>query len=169
MPLIRQERPNDIPAVRGVNQAAFGQPDEGAIVDALRTSCAEALSLVAEEAGAVVGHIMFSPVSVAAPGGTVYGMGLAPMAVAPSHQRRGIGSALVNAGLKALTERGCPFVIVLGHADYYPRFGFVSASTFGLECQWPGIPDGVFMALVLDQAAMVGITGVARYRQEFGS
>ena len=94
-------------------------------------------------------------------------MGLAPMAVAPEHQRQGVGSALVERGLALLRERGCPFVIVLGHPTYYPRFGFVPASRSGLTCQWDGIPDDVFMAQILDAERMHGVAGAARYRDEF--
>jgi putative acetyltransferase len=76
-------------------------------------------------------------------------------------------AALVEHGLKKLREASFPFVIVLGHADYYPRFGFQPASRFGLACQWEGIPDDVFMAILLDERAMRGAGGTARYRDEF--
>jgi len=161
---IRAERAEDIPAVREVNDLAFGQIEEGEIVDRIRAAIPdEIVSLVAEADGEVVGHILFSPAAI----GDVRGTGLAPMAVRPGHQRRGIGSRLVEEGLRRLREAGCPFVIVLGHTEYYPRFGFEPASTFGIDCQWDGIPNDVFMAMILDEAAMDGVTGVARYRDEF--
>jgi putative acetyltransferase len=94
-------------------------------------------------------------------------MGLAPLAVLPDYQGQGIGSGLVEHGLAVLRERGCPFVVVLGHPDYYPRFGFKRASAHGLASQWDGVPDEVFMVLVLDADAMAGAGGVARYRHEF--
>jgi len=94
-------------------------------------------------------------------------MGLAPMAIAPERQRQGIGSRLIEAGLKVLRQQACPFVIVLGHPEYYPRFGFVPASGHGLACQWEGVPDEAFMVLILDKAFMAGVSGVARYRDEF--
>ena len=89
------------------------------------------------------------------------------MAVLPDRQRQGIGSQLVRRGLDILRERGCPFVVVVGHPDFYPRFGFEPASLHGLTSQWEGVPDAAFMILVLDVQAMVGVSGVAKYREEF--
>ncbi len=89
------------------------------------------------------------------------------MAVLPDRQRDGIGSKLVRRGLDELRERNCPFVIVLGHPEYYPRFGFEPASKRGVRCKWE-VPDEVFMILVLDEAAMAGVSGLAHYRSEFG-
>jgi len=134
---------------------------------ALRDVCPDVLSLVAESDGEIVGHILFSPVTVEGGSRSRQGMGLAPMAVTPDRQRQGIGSALVTAGLQMLREQGCPFIIVLGHPDFYPRFGFVPAFRHGLRCQWEGVPDAAFMVLVLDEATMAGVRGVARYRDEF--
>jgi putative acetyltransferase len=94
-------------------------------------------------------------------------MGLAPMAVLPDRQRQGIGSQLVMRGLDILRERGCPFVVVVGHPEYYPRFGFERASTHGLASQWDGMPDAAFMVLVLNARAMADVSGVATYRDEF--
>jgi putative acetyltransferase len=161
---IRRERPRDMVGIRAVNEAAFGKRTEADIVDALRAACPDHLSVVVESAGTIVGHILFSPVTVE--GGSQYrhGMGLAPMAVMPDRQRQGIGSRLIEAGLEILREQGYSFVIVLGHPEFYPRFGFVPASHHGLRCQWVGVPDEAFMVLVLDEASMAGVTGVARYR-----
>jgi putative acetyltransferase len=163
---IRQERPEDVAEVRRVNELAFEQPAEANLVDKLRLACSDALSLVADDDG-VVGHILFTPVVAESGARRVSGMGLAPMAVAPDHQRRGIGSELVRRGLEILRQRGCPFVVVVGHPEYYPRFGFEPASTRGLVSQWEGIPDAAFMVLILDGRAMTGVSGVARYREEF--
>ncbi len=165
MAIIRPERPEDSSQIRHVNELAFGQPAEADLIDKLRKACAEALSLVAEDGGAVVGHILFTPVVVEGRLGS--GMGLAPMAVLPARQRQGIGSQLVRRGLDILRERGCPFIVVVGHPEYYPRFGFEPASKHGLVSQWEGMPDAAFMVLVLDGRAMVGASGVARYRDEF--
>ena len=120
--------------------------------------------MVATLDGRVVGHIMYSPLSV----GEVTGAGLGPMAVLPEHQRQGIGSKLVRAGNQKLKDAGCPFIVVVGHVNYYPRFGFTSASTQGITCEWE-VPDDVFMLLVLDEAKMQGVSGLAKYPHEFSS
>jgi putative acetyltransferase len=164
---IRDETTEDHSAVRTINQRAFSRSEEAKLVDTLRESCADLLSLVAEWDGQIVGHILFSPATIGTEHGIVYGMGLAPMAVLPDCQRQGIGSSLVRHGLALLVDRGCPFVIVLGHPGYYPRFGFEPASKYGITSQWEGIPDDAFMILVLDESSMVGVSGVARYRDEF--
>ena len=164
---IRPEAPGDAAQVRRINELAFGQAAEADLVDRLRQACADSLSLVAEDRAAVVGHILFTPVVVERSGQRIVGMGLAPMAVLPDRQRSGIGSQLVTRGLDALRDRRCPFVVVVGHPEYYPRFGFEPASRHGLGSQWDGIPDAAFMAITLDPAAMVGVSGIARYRDEF--
>jgi putative acetyltransferase len=162
---IREERPDDVAAVRDLNRRAFGQDQESNIVDALRANGAALLSLVATVDDRVAGHFMYSPLSV---GDNVSGAALGPMAVLPEHQRQGIGSKLIEAGNRKLKDAGCPFIIVVGHADYYPRFGFRPASEHGIQCQWD-VPDDVFMLLVLDQAKMEGVSGFAKYRHEFSS
>ena len=95
------------------------------------------------------------------------GAGLAPMAVQPEFQRKGVGSALVNRGLDELRSRSCPFVVVLGHPEYYPRFGFERAWKHGLQCQWEGVPDEAFMVMIFEPCVMPEGGGVARYRDEF--
>ena len=165
---VRKETQSDRHAVHAMNVAAFGQPLEADLVDRLRETCPEAISLVAVEDDAVVGHILFTPVTIErADGPSRVGMGLAPMAVASAKQRQGIGSRLVKQGLAELRARACPFVVVVGHPEYYPRFGFERASSRGIESQWPGIPDDAFMILVLDDVTMRDVRGVARYRSEF--
>jgi putative acetyltransferase len=164
---IRPEHPRDAAGVRYVNERAFGQPLEANLVEKLRERCHEALSLVADEGDRVVGHIMFTPVVVEDGTRRTVGMGLAPMAVVPERQRQGIGSQLVRRGLEILRERECPFVIVVGHPEYYPRFGFESAAKHGLRCQWAGVPDEAFMALILDATATAGLSGLVTYRPEF--
>ena len=166
MTTIRPERPEDSCLIRHVNELAFGQPAEADLVEKLRQACDDVLSLVAED-GAIVGHILFTPVVIEERERHVLGMGLAPMAVLPDRQRQGIGSQLVRRGLDILRERGCLFVVVVGHPEYYPRFGFEPASKRGLVSQWEGIPDAAFMVLVLDGHAMAGASGVAKYRDEF--
>jgi putative acetyltransferase len=159
---VRDEQPADLAAIRAVNDAAFDQPLEGRIVDALRAHGAVRLSLVAEVDGRIVGHILFSPVVSSG----AEGLGLGPMAVTPEQQRRGVGGALIEAALVRLRAAGCPFVVVLGHHDYYTRFGFVPASRHGLRCEWD-VPDDAFMVHVLDPGATAAVTGLVRYRPEF--
>ena len=153
--------------MRALNLAAFGESAEADIVDSLREACPDALSLVAVENDRVLGHVFFSPAIISGDEKLSQGMGLAPMSVLPERQRQGIGSMLVESGVAALRENSCPFIIVLGHPEYYPRFGFVPASRSGLSCQWEGVPAEAFMVLILDEAAMVGVSGTARYRDEF--
>lgn len=167
MILIREERAEDVQTIREINERAFGQTAEADIVDALREAPGERVSMVAESDGRVIGYILFSPAVIESKDGPVRGMGLAPMAVLPEHQRRGIGSEMVNRGLNYLRERFCPFVVVLGHPEYYPRFGFECASKYGIRPQWDDIPDETFMVLFLDPDAMKGVSGTAYYRDEF--
>ena len=93
---------------------------------------------------------------------------LGPMAVVPEYQRRGIGTKLIEAGNRKIKDAGYPFIIVVGHAEYYPRFGFRPASKYEIKCEWE-VPDDVFMVLILDQAKMQGVSGLARYRHEFST
>lgn len=157
--LVRPETPDDREAVRRVHELAFEQPDEARLVDALRAAGDAAVSLVAARDGAVVGHIVFSPVRVEGAGGAAEGdrgglvLGLAPMAVLPALQRRGVGGRLVRDGLARCRRLGAVGVVVLGHAEYYPRFGFVPASRFGLTSTYD-VPDEVFMALELVPGAL---------------
>lgn len=162
---IREEKIGDEPAIRGLNESAFPEPTEAAIVDKLRTHCSQTVSLVAIDQDRVVGHLLFSPATV----GSLSGMGLAPMAVLPEFQRRGFGSALVRFGIDFLKERGVPFIVVLGHPQFYRKFGFVPASLHSLQCQWPGIPDEAFMVLLLDPEKMRDCEGTIFYRDEFNT
>lgn len=164
---VREEEPGDIAAIRAINERAFGQPQEAQVIDRLREVCSGLLSLVAILEGRIVGHILFSPATIEAGNRNVMGKGLAPMAVLPECQGCGIGSELVKAGIARLRDKRCPFIIVLGHEGYYPRFGFEPASKYGIQSQWQGVPDNAFMILILDEMAMKGISGIARYRSEF--
>ena len=164
---IRPERAGDIVAIRGVNDRAFGRPNEGEVIEHLRGDSDGLVSLVAVLEGEVVGHILFSSVRLEGEDGREWsGMGLAPLAVSPERQRRGIGSDLVRAGLVGLRRTPCPFVVVLGHPDYYSRFGFEAASRHGIRCKWD-VPDEAFMILILDKAGLRGASGLARYRGEW--
>jgi putative acetyltransferase len=166
MAVIREEQRGDIAAVREVNDRAFGQTQEGEIIEQLRAGCKELVSLVATEGEKIVGHILFSPAIIESDGEEVNGMGLAPMAVLPEYQRKGIGSMLVQKGIEKIKQMGYPFIIVLGHAEYYRRFGFEQASIYGIKSQWD-VPDEAFMVMILDGATMSGVSGTGRYREEF--
>jgi putative acetyltransferase len=163
---IRPEMPGDSEAVRAVHQAAFGRNTEANLVDLLRVQASPLISLVADDSGSLVGHILFSPaVLLGHPEMKI--IGLAPIAVLPAEQRCGIGSTLVRTGLETCRQLGFGAVIVLGHADYYPRFGFQPASRFGLDCEYD-VPDEVFMALELEPGIFSGKTGTIRYHRAFG-
>ncbi len=162
---IRPERTADVAAVRAINLAAFETSTEADLVDALRQQADPIVSLVADAGGSIVGHILFTPVTLLGHADSKI-MGLAPMAVLPSEQRHGIGSALVRAGLERCKELGCGAVIVLGHAEYYPRFGFVPASRFSIRSEYD-VPDCVFMALELAPGTLAGKSGTIRYHPAF--
>ena len=167
MPLIRSELPQDLAGIRHVNRTAFATTVEADIVDALRQRAQPFVSLIAVDRDDIIGHIAFSPMTLASHADVPIA-GLAPMAVLPSRQRVGIGSSLVRAGLDECARLGFVAVVVLGHAEYYPRFGFLPASTFGLSCEFDA-PDDVFMALELRPGALGGYRGVIRYHPAFGS
>jgi putative acetyltransferase len=148
-----------------VNEAAFGRRDEADLVDELRREGVVLLSLVAELDSQIVGHIFFSRMTVETAQGSVTAVSLAPMAVLPDRQGRQIGSRLVRRGLAALRERGERIVIVLGHKDYYPRFGFTPEHARYLSSPFP--PEA-FMALELADGALAGIRGTVKYPSAFG-
>jgi putative acetyltransferase len=163
---IRPEREGDAAAIWDVNRTAFPTQAEADLVDSLRRHGASVVSLVADAGGFIVGHILFSPVTFA--GGHGHGLGLAPLAVRPERQRQGIGSKLVCAGLAASREHGAGAIVVVGHSTFYPRFGFVPASRFGLRCEYD-VADEVFMALELVPDALVGKGGLVRYHPAFAA
>jgi putative acetyltransferase len=152
---IRPEAPGDHAGVRAVNVAAFETPAEADLVDALRAQARPLVSLVADEDGAIVGHVMFSPVTLPGHPALVL-MGLAPMAVTPARQRAGIGTALVRAGLEACRRLAADAVVVVGHPRYYPRFGFAPGVRSGLGCEYD-VPVEAFMVLELRPGALRGL------------
>lgn len=168
MLIIRAETQADYPAVHQVNEYAFGRVNEADLVDVLRRNAEPHISLVAELNGQVVGHIFFSPVVIESEESSFTALGLAPMAVLPEFQNQAIGSELVRRGLDECRNIGNDVVVVLGHPQYYPRFGFVPAKQKGLRCEYT-VPDEAFMAVELREGALAGNTGVVKYRPEFSS
>jgi putative acetyltransferase len=152
-------------AIHSINEAAFGRPDEANLVDSLRSEGVVVASVVAELERRIVGHILFSRMFIETDGGSIAAAALAPMAVSPEHRRQGIGGRLIRHGLDLLRGRGEHIVIVLGHPDYYPRFGFCSGKARSLESPFP--PDA-FMAMELSPGALDGIRGKVRYPAAFG-
>jgi len=166
-PLIRREAPGDITAIHQVNAFAFNGEAEANLVDQLRTRGAGLLSLVAEVDGQVVGQIYFSPVSIISGDGLITpAVGLAPLAVLPAFQNRGIGSSLVRAGLDELRRMGHKLVFVLGHAGYYPRFGFNPSLPYGIRWEFE-VDEAHFMVAELQPGALAGVQGLVRYQPEF--
>ena len=163
--LIRDEQAADGPAVRAVNEQAFGGREEADLVEALHRAQAAVVALVAETGGGVVGHILFSPVDVEHSNGRQL-VGLAPMAVDSRCQKQGIGSQMVREGLARCRAAGLDGIVVLGHAEYYPRFGFVPAHQLELRCEYD-VPADVFMALELTPGALHGVSGLVRYHPAF--
>src|SRR5262249_42921261 len=145
--IIRPETNADHEAIRHVNRLAFGQDDEARLVDALREGGFVRLSLVAEQGGQVVGHILFSDLPIITEAGTVPALALAPMAVLPEFQKRGIGSALVRGGLDECRQKGHKIGAVVGHPHFYPRFGFSPKMASALSSTFGGGGSGVGVGL----------------------
>jgi len=162
---IRLETPEDIPGIRQVNALAFSRAAEADLVDLLRARGRAVLSLVAAQNGRVLGHVLFSPVALDPLRPDLLGVGLAPVAVLPEVQKRGIGSRLIRASLHLCHARGWDFVVLLGHPEYYPRFGLKPAKGFGLGSVYG---DGeAFMVMELKRGALNGIAGRVEYSPEF--
>ena len=163
---IRPETPEDVDSIRYVNEQAFGQENESKLIEKLRNHGVLTISLVAVQDGEIVGHIAFSPVVIESGLSSFEAIALAPMVVLPTYQRKGIGSQMVRAGLEECRRIGHEIIVVLGHPDYYPRFGFVPASTCGIKCEYD-VPDEVFMVLELSKGVLSGRSGVVKYQPEF--
>jgi putative acetyltransferase len=164
MPEIRPELPSDADGIRLLNQQAFEGEAEAKLVDLLRDRGRNIVSLIAVEEGQVVGQVLFTEVSVT-PSAAYKGVGLAPMAVLPDWQNRGIGTQLGHKGLALCRDLGYDFAVVLGHTDYYPRFGFKKASDFGIGNDYH--VDDPFMALEFKPGVLGSFRGVAHYAPEF--
>lgn len=163
---IRPETPADFAAVREVYELVFGRPGEVALVEALRTMVRPLVSLVADADGRVIGHVLFSPVTVEGPQGVWTAMGLAPIAVRPERQGAGLGPALVQVGLKACAALGEHVVVVLSRPRHFLGSRFVPAATKGLRSEYP-VPDEAFLVAELAPGALQGRTGLVKYHPEF--
>jgi len=166
--LIRPENPDDYDVVYNTNKRAFKQDDEARLVEKIRKSSSyiPKLSLVAEKKGEIIGHILFSVIKIKAGGDAVPILSLAPMAVLPEYQRQGVGSLLVRKGLEEAKRFGYKIVVVVGHPDYYPRFGFAPAKGKGIKLPF-NAPDEAFLGYELIPKALEEVTGVLEYPAEF--
>lgn len=170
--IIRPETSQDISKIHRVVELAFsrselGHHGEAELVDTLRTTCDQSLSLVAELEGSIVGHVLFTRATLEREHDPpMVGMGLAPVSVLPDQQQAGIGSRLIREGLQRLKTDQVPFVIVLGHPDYYPRFGFLQASKLGVRSDFPDVPDDHFMIHPM-ATEPARLSGIARYHETF--
>jgi len=162
---IRNAEAADLPAIRKIHDAAFGGPAEGRLVAALTADGLDAISLLARLDDMAVGHILFSPLTVEVDGRPIRALALAPVGVDPAYQKRGIGTALIEAGLDQAKAAGWEAVVVLGHPGYYPRFGFRAALAAGFTAPFHG---DAFMALELRQNALSGRKGRIIYPVSFG-
>lgn len=166
---IRPETVSDYQKITQVNNLAFGQPNEGKLVENLRKNpnFIPGLSLVAEIDEKIVGYILFFPIKIKSISGKQkHTASLAPMAVIPEFQRQGIGRQLIKRGLEACMETGYDSVVVLGHPEYYPKFGFKQAWTWRIKDPF-GAPEEVYMAIELKKGALEGISGIVEYPDEF--
>jgi putative acetyltransferase len=162
---IRDELPDDDAAIRAVHVLAFGREAEAHLVELLRDSKQAPIALVATTGGQVIGHIMFSPVTVADAFEGFQGIALAPVAVLPEFQNQGIGSKLIRDGLEACRRAGYDVVVVLGHTTYYPRFGFSRASDYGLTNEYNA--QAAFMVMELRPGTLERIGGLVKYVPAF--
>jgi putative acetyltransferase len=164
--IIRLEKPEYQIGIRHINTEAFDTDAEANLIDALRKSGTPLISLVAEENGELVGHILFSPVTLETGNCNISIAGLAPMAVAPAFQKGKIGSMLVKEGLSHCKKAGYAAVVVLGHPDYYPRFGFIPSVNYGIKPEFD-VPAEVFMAKELRKGALTDCNGIVKYHKVF--
>jgi len=161
---IRPERDADDTPIRAVHQAAFGRDDEARLVDLLRDAGVVIASIVGVFDDRIVGHALFSQVRIDSEGGSDTIASLAPIAVLPGHQRRGIGRALMRHGTVMCADAGYGALIVVGHPAYYPRFGFAADAVAHLESPYSG---DAFMGLDLRPGFLASIRGTVRYPSAF--
>ena len=171
---IRYEQSGNEAAIHQVTSLAFessefGHNGEARLIDKLRAEGAASISLVAEIDNRIVGHVLFSPATIEWSNRRCQGLGLAPLSVLPKFQKQGIGGRLITAGLNVAAESSSGFVIVLGHPDYYPKFGFTPASGSNVGCEFEGIPDEAFMIKWLGQPETSEERGLAKYHPVFST
>jgi putative acetyltransferase len=168
--IIDEESVNDRAGVQSVNVAAFDRHKEADVVDQLRESCPESISLVAKIDEKIIGHVFFTPVRlIQDQDWSIEGMGLAPLAVLPEYQNQGVGTELSKQGLRKVENAGYPFAIVLGDPSYYHRFGFERASDYGIRSSFEDVPDDAFMIKIFNPEVMAGAQGVVYYQEAFDS
>jgi putative acetyltransferase len=163
---IRPETSADVAAIRHINIQAFGRDKEAVLVDKLRERGVLTLSLVAVQGNEVVGHIAFSPVVIESKSSHFEAITLAPIAVLPEHQRHGIGGQLIRVALAECLNLGHEIVVLIGHPEYYPRFGFVRAKPKGIDYEFE-VPDEASMIIELREGALAGRTGTVKFQPEF--
>ncbi len=164
--IIRDECQNDFDKIGYINRMAFRGEEEGKLINKLRGEGVGLISLVAEERNNLMGHILFSPASIKAKEKSIEIAALGPMAVLPSFQRQGIGSALIHEGINRCIKAGYGAIAVLGHPEYYPKFGFIPSVKYGISCEYD-VPEEVFMILELKKGSLHGIKGVVKYHKAF--
>jgi len=162
--IIRNEEPGDIKGIRRVNVEAFETKDEADLVDAIREEGAFVKSMVAVSDNEIIGHILFTPVTLN--GFNIKILGLGPLSVLPSHQRDGVGTLLVKAGLKECKSIGAEAVVVLGYNEFYTQFGFTPSTEYGIKSEYD-VPSEVFMVRELNKGAMAGKSGTIKYHRLF--
>jgi putative acetyltransferase len=165
MVLIRNEQLHDVSAIRHVNERAFNGFAEANLVELIRAAEKAIISFVAIDNENVVGHILFSRVTVGFNPHNIQALGLAPMAVLPEYQRQGIGSELVRRGLEECRRQGFDLVFVLGHTKFYSRFGFTRASVYGFDNEYNA--DESFMVLELRDNKLNTASGMVKFQPEF--
>ena len=165
---IRKEKDSDKENIWKVNAGAFETEAEANLVNALRDSGIHFISLVAEQDEKIVGHILFTPVEFLGDNSGLKLMGLAPMAVLPKYQKKGIGKQLVNKGIENCITQGYDAIVVLGHPEYYPKFGFTPSVKYGIKSEYD-VPDEVSMVLELRENSLKGKSGIIKYHGAFGS
>lgn len=165
---VRPETSEDHEAIRDVNMRAFGRPVEALIVERVRSTSAflPELSLVAEQDGRIVGHVLFSEAVIEGVAERWTVLALGPVAVIPERQRQGVGSLMIETGLKWSAELGYRAVLLIGHPGYYPRFGFVPAKAHEIEPRF-SVPDDVFMVRLLRLDGLEGVQGAFAFPPAF--